>query len=141
MWFVRVIRKLYATYMVISFSKVYSSIQTLTSVYKDTIALNGLLIRTLQANPSVQTSVVKNEVLSEKEDCTRAHCSHVPWITNGAFSRSVSCEMHNSIVAPSLGLLRGVPTDSDTKLLFLAPLPSSSDSCTSSSAHRLSTKS
>lgn len=81
----------------------------------------------------------KGEILSEKKDCcTRAHRSHV---TNGSVSRSVSCEMHNSIVAPSLGFLRGVPTDPDTKLLFLAPLPSCSDTRTSSSAHRLSAKS
>ncbi|KAL6263356.1 hypothetical protein P5V15_006151 [Pogonomyrmex californicus] len=77
----------------------------------------------LQANSSVQTNVVKGEILSEKKDSyTRAYCSHVPRITNGAVSRSVSCETHNSIVTPSLGLLRGVPTDPDTKLLFLAPL-------------------
>jgi len=69
------------------FFKVYSSVQTIICDYKDATAINGLLIR-IQVNPSVGTSVVKDEILSEKKDCyTRAHCSLVPRIRNGSVSR------------------------------------------------------
>lgn len=72
-WFICVIRKLHAIHMVISFSKVYLSVQTISSVCTDGTVLNGLFKRILQANSSARTGVVKGEILSEKKDCyTRA---------------------------------------------------------------------
>lgn len=129
------IRKLYASYTVISFFKVYSSVQTIISDYKDATALNGLLIRILQVNPSVRTSVVKIKFCLRRKISARVHI--VPMSRGSEMGRFLGvfrAKMYNSIVAPSLGLLRSVPTDPDTKLLFLAPLPSCSDTRTFSSA-------